>query len=474
MKTTLNFLSDTIRPNQPSTTKAPVTKAPIIKTLTVASLSAFLIACGSSGEQKKPYTNPDEEAHEHEHEDGHDDKYHIETQGRLAIAHAADNRISFINLDDGKSLGSLTASKTPSALHASPDKRFALAFSRNEHRVDIFDGGLYQEDHGDHLHDYAKAPNLLSLSFDGKKPTHYEVHEHKGAIFFDGDDAAEPKINAKIAVFKDSDLLGLTPTFIDLDKPMHGTAEPRGDYLLTTKRNTNTTILPDAVVLYKANENAGKTSYALQKTFANACPMLHGSYSNEHYTVFGCDKHVLSIKQDGDTFSDAIIANTSGLKGRIGSFIGTDGQDSFIGFASGKPYIIDPVAGTMISLEWNVPADVTVKRAKFDAAGEHALILDSAGSLHVFEASDNFALKSNTKVLSSLPKLKGHAQPALDVGQGDAAGKAYLLDTSSEISSVIVFDIETAKMTKLPLDFAAQHKLVWLGIASNEAHEHAH
>ncbi|WP_217694033.1 hypothetical protein [Vreelandella aquamarina] len=74
-------------------------------------------------------------------------------------------------------------------LYASPGNRYAVAIQRGEDLVSFVDGGLYTEDHGDHMHDYAETPSMLSLTLNDHKPTHYSAGESQGVVFFDGGEA---------------------------------------------------------------------------------------------------------------------------------------------------------------------------------------------------------------------------------------------------------------------------------------------
>ena len=74
----------------------------------------------------------------------------------------------------------------PSAVYASPGRRYALAFQRPQDTVQIADAGIWQEDHGDHLHDYKAAPKLLSFRITGPQPTHYDDRAGQASIFMDG------------------------------------------------------------------------------------------------------------------------------------------------------------------------------------------------------------------------------------------------------------------------------------------------
>ena len=116
--------------------------------------SSMLTACGDSTTnivEKDPIAVDDE----HDHDDDHDhDHGAISSAGRLVISAKDSNLVSVYELEDGSLLDSFAVADTPSALAASAGKRYALVVQRTTDRVEFVDGGLFQEDHVDHLHDY--------------------------------------------------------------------------------------------------------------------------------------------------------------------------------------------------------------------------------------------------------------------------------------------------------------------------------
>ncbi len=51
-------------------------------------------------------------------------------------------------------VASFTLANAPSAVYVSPGGRYALALQRPQDATQIVDGGIWQEDHGDHDHDH--------------------------------------------------------------------------------------------------------------------------------------------------------------------------------------------------------------------------------------------------------------------------------------------------------------------------------
>ncbi|MGD9942176.1 MAG: hypothetical protein AB7S98_02975, partial [Burkholderiaceae bacterium] len=292
------------------------------RTIAAAFLTSLLAACGSSGDD---ISQQDQDHDDHDHP-------HIETAGRLAIIEDQSRSVRIYDLDDKSVAQTFLMTNPPSAIAASPGKRYALVIQRTQDLVELIDGGIWQEDHGDHLHDYKEAPKRLDFSIDGVRPTHYETHDGIGAIFMDGLDTTGQK--AAVVTLTDAGIgAARHEAAMELPLPMHGTAEPRGDYLLTTYRDPESAgTLPQQVELYRRDG----ASYRFVKRFDELCPSLHGSYSNRNHSAFGCADGVLVVTQAGDEFTATKIDNPPGLDAavRIGTVAGHDHLDSFVGIAS--------------------------------------------------------------------------------------------------------------------------------------------
>ncbi|WP_323753459.1 hypothetical protein [Marinobacter sp.] len=246
----------------------------------VLTSATLLSACGGSGGD-----SDSEEAHNHTT---------IDTDGRLAVFDPGASALKFLNLDDGQILTSIAMDGESPRLYASPDRRYAVAVQRGDDRVSFFDGGLYTEDHGDHMHDYAETPSKLSLTLSDHKPTHYTAGESHGVVFFDGGTAAR----SKVTVFTDPTLEnGSTLASLDLENNMHGVAKLIDGHLFVTYRDSaiTDTTLPAAVERYHLDGSA----FEFEKRYDETCPKLHGAAANTHSLGFGCNDGVLVIDLHG-------------------------------------------------------------------------------------------------------------------------------------------------------------------------------
>lgn len=394
--------------------------------------------------------------------DDHDHS-HVETSGRLVIAQSDAPTAHVYDLDTEALMDSFTLAFPASAVNPSPDRRYAVVAQRADNLTQFIDGGIWQEDHGDHLHDYVEDPLLLAFELDGAAPTHYELHDQHAALFYDGNAAVGA--NAGVALLSDASITdGATEATLDLPVAMHGTAEPRGNFLLTTYRDAAaTTTLPSAVELYQRSGG----SYTFVQRFAEPCSNLHGSYSNDTHSAFGCSDGVLLVAQSGTAFTATKVLNDASIvaPARIGTIVGHHELPGFGGIAGSALYAIDPMAGSMTEVDWNGATTVTRVAHAMDGHGKTFLILDSAGTLHFLDPADGWStLGTLTNVVGTNPPSPA-PQPSITVSH--AGDIAFVSDPADQ--SIAVIDLATRTLAeRIDLGFTPA-SFTWLGLA-----EHAH
>ncbi|MGE0314977.1 MAG: hypothetical protein AB7P21_25455 [Lautropia sp.] len=392
--------------------------------------------------------------------DTQDVETHIDTAGRLVIAQNGSTSIRVHDLDTQTLAGTFVLANPPSALYASPGKRYAVAPQREQDLTQFVDGGIWQEDHVDHLHDYKESPQLSSFRVSGVRPTHFEAHDDHAALFMDG--VASSGTPASVVLLSDAAIgKGAVDASVELPMQMHGTGEPRGDYLLTTFRAAdNVDTLPVQVELYRRSGSG----YSLVTRFDEQCPSLHGSYSNEKHTVFGCSDGVLAVTQVGDTFTAKKIANPAGLPTdlRVGTIAGHHERPTFIGIAgTGTLFDIDVEAGTMTEINW---ASGRTRRAHaFDRDGANFLVLDDLGTIHLLDATRNWAVRATLPAIATMPT----ASPFPTIAASGKEAKAFVTDPGGQ--RIVVVDVGLATLAApIALGFAPM-AAVWVGVG-----EHAH
>lgn len=410
-----------------------------------------LAACGGSSDDLGPTTSGSTDTGT---TPGTHEAAHIDTAGRLVILEDQSKSVRVLDLDTDRVNASFTTTHVPSAIGASPARRHAVVLQNTGGRVEFIDGGIWQEDHGDHLHDYMQAPQLLTLAIDAPRPSHYQTHDTLGALFFDGlADSGRP---ATAQTFTDEGLVaGRTEAGVSLDIAVHGTAEPRGEHLLVSVRDAESTgTLPDLVAVYRREG----TAYRPVQTLAARCPSLHGSHSGPKHSVFGCSDGVLVVTEEAGSFTATKLAAPTSLPegARISTVIGHPARAGFVGLAApGFVFDIDAEAGTVRSIAW---AEGRTRRAHaFDAEGQHLMLLDEVGSLHVLDATADWALKASVPVVQSMPTASPF--PAITAGGAD---DAYLSDPAAR--EVVAIDVAGARVARrIPVDFRPTG-LTWLGL----------
>lgn len=401
--------------------------------------------------------------------DEHQSGDHETGVGRLVISSADSAEVAVMDLHDAIELERISLTNAASGIYTSPQQRFALIAQRDQGLVQIIDGGLYEEDHGDHMHPYEKDPSLLAKEFTGTKPTHYREHEGQAAFFFDGD--SEQALLSKVISFNDEAILHDEEYSLELDNAMHGVAEPREEFLLTTYRPAEAaSTLPDQVELYKLN--ATTEAYEFVERFEETCPSLHGAFSTEEASVFGCSDGVLVIEQEGETFTASKIANPASIAEgeRVGSFSGHADGHVLTAWASGKLYQLDIDAASLTLVDWTQGENVEYSTAKMDDEGTVLMVLDKQGTVYFLNVEDNFSRLGTLQVIAEMPELEGHGRVAIATNY--ATEEAYFVDSVAK--KIIVIDVEERELLD-PIDLTfTPSALAWVGIVEGHDHEHDH
>ena len=415
-------------------------------------LAALLTACGGGG---------GDDDHDHENTV-------IDPAGRLAVADAGSATLRLHDLDAAAAAPTtFTLAASPSALYASPGGRYAVAVQRTQDRVQFVDGGIWQEDHGDHLHDYKQAAALAGWTLTGSRPTHYDVQPGQQAAFFmDGDAAATPAVNAGVRLITDASIAaGRTVAALDLPLPIHGLAEPVGDKLLTVARATDAPdTLPTHLVLYRRDGSG----YVRDRELPTRCDGMHGSASSGAWSIVGCIDGMLLVQHTGATtvserkLATALRVGTlAGHPKLPGHFVGIATEGTAPAPVTTRFYAVDAAAGSVLPLQPTGWADGSIRRAHaFDRSGTRLLLLDQQGTLSVVQRQGN-AWGTTTRVAGVIPAMPTAAPwPAIAVN--GARDEVYLTDPVAR--QLVVFNTQTLAVTaRRNLDHVPS-AVVWLGI----------
>jgi hypothetical protein len=411
----------------------------------------MLTACGGGVESEA----------EHKHENTA-----IDTAGRLAVTEVNTATLRIHDLDSGTVEASHVMQGAPSAVYASPGGRYAVVPQRTQDRVQFVDGGIYQEDHGDHLHDYKQASRAVSYVLAGARPTHYDNQAGVQAAFFlDGNSAATPVQNAGVRLFTDASIAaGNLVASLDLSTPMHGLAEPVGNKLLAGW-SAGTDTLPTKLALHQRNGAA----YTLVRELPTVCTGMHGSFSAGSSTLVGCTSGMMLVKHPtATTVSDGQLLVTAL---RVGTIAGHPRlPDHFIGIATEgtapapvttRFYAVNGETATVSDFTPEGWATSRVRRAHgFDRSGQRFFIVDDQGTLIVAQRQ-GAGWVNLLRVTAAIPTMPT-AAPWPAMAANGAKDEVYVTDPVAR-QLVVVNSVTGAVVTRRDLGYTPS-ALAWLGI----------
>lgn len=414
---------------------------PLAASLLIVS-AAMLTACGGSSSSDNP----------HEHTD-------IDTAGRLALFDTDASQLKVLDLDNSEVLASMAMDGEAPRLYASPGNRYAVAIQRGEDLVSFVDGGLYTEDHGDHMHDYAETPSMLSLTLNDHKPTHYSAGESQGVVFFDGGEAA----TSKVTVFSDATLgSGSTVASLPLENNMHGVAKMIDGHLFVTYRDgsiTDTT-LPAAVERYHLDGS----DFEFEERYTEACPRLHGAAANAHSLGFGSSDGVLVIDLHETGYPATKLDNPEGLAegARIGTLVANHDVEELVGIAGDRLFVIHPESAAEVYHELELGEGVGRLAQGFTTHGEVFYVLGDDGGLRLFNPAHDWELITTAELMDAPGD-----EDTLSVTVSADQERLFVLHNQS----VIEVDATDGDIVRtIDLGFSAS-AIAWLGLAE-AGHDH--
>jgi hypothetical protein len=432
----------------------PATARATLAACAACAVAALLAACGGGLDAE------DHDAHDHRNT-------FIDTAGRIATIESGAATLRVHDLDSGSVEASPTLDHVPSAVYASPGGRYAVVMQRLQDQVQFVDGGIWQEDHVDHLHDYRQASRLMPWRLAGSRPTHYDVQAgRQAAVFMDGNAAATPAVPAGVRLLTDASIAaGALVAGLDLTAPIHGLGEPVDDKLLTAARAEDAAdTLPTHLTLWL---RSGAT-WNLVRQLPTRCNGMHGSFSAGGYTVAGCREGLLVVRHDSATEVSERMAATPLRLGtvaghpRLGAhFIGIGNDGAAPAPVTTRFFALDAAAGSAV--EW-VPQGWTAGRLRrahgFDRSGQRVFVLDDQGTLVVaqFQAGAWAPLARVTGAVPAMPS----AAPWPAFTANGARDEVYLTDPVAR-QLVVVDSLTGAVKARRDLGFVPSGA-AWLGI----------
>jgi hypothetical protein len=410
--------------------------------LPAIALVAALAACGGGGDGDEGET--------------------IDTAGRLAISEQGAPTLRLHDLDTNTVESTRTLEHPPSALYASPGRRYVVAVQRAQDQVQFVDGGIWQEDHVDHLHDYTQASRTMPWKLTGALPTHYDVQWGRQAAFFmDGRGTANPPQFSSVQVFTDASIAaGSITGRLDLPFAIHGLGEPKDDTLLAVHREADA---PDTLPTHLTLHRRSGAGYAFERRLGSRCDGMHGSGSSGAHTVVGCVDGVVLVTH-GTTVVDRKLATATRV-GTVATHPKAAGH--FIGYGSaGTPattrfHAVDGPAGTtaeVVPQGW--AAGTVVRSQAFERSGQRWFVVDSLGHLTVLGRSSG-AWVTLHRAAGFLPAA-ATAAPFPQVVANHARDEVYVSDPVAR-QLVVVDSVTFAVKARRDLGYVPA-LLAWVGI----------
>ncbi|MBZ2189716.1 hypothetical protein K8B33_11450 [Alcanivorax sp. JB21] len=397
---------------------------------------------------------------------GDHDHDHGDAAGRLVFSHAAgsNSRVYVYDLHEEAMLDDFALSHPANAVYPSPGGRYALVMHRDNDQVSILDSGLWW--HGDHPH--VDPPVLLPLTLDGVRPTHYRYNGDHGAVFHDGDHDAG--LMASFDLFTDASLSqGGVVASRTLTSAHHGVAEPLSGWVLASDAESGESA--SGIRLFEVHGD----HFHNEGLLPEACPGLHGGATHSVYSVFGCSDGVLIVERLGNDFEATRLDEPA--EG-ISIVYGHEDLPLFVGFSwpALNLYTIDPVGETVELVDWrngavngdDDPVAAVYTAMGLDAHGEHLVVLDETGHVHVVDTA-TWTHQGSVKLLDQVPA--GALAPVLTFSR--LGGVAYLTDPADQ--RILALDLETLSHDVVvdELGFAPVG-LAWTGFEDDHDHHHDH
>ncbi|MEZ4833929.1 MAG: hypothetical protein R2873_18425 [Caldilineaceae bacterium] len=401
----------------------------------------------------------EEEAHDHALDHGMTSDGALKDR-RLLVADSQSGLVQVFDPNSGDEIAHFDLVGA-ARVYTTEDERYAFAVQTDAGVVNVIDGGVWIEDHGDHMHPYSQDPALLDLTMTGPTPIHFVDHDGKVAIFFDGTGATQIVERAQMTN-ADAALVA-----VDSGKPHHGVTMAVAGRVIVSAPDPGDGALPIGVDVYSMDGE-------LLQSF-HECPGLHGEAALGALVAFGCSDGVLIIDTRAEEFTSQKIANPADAgERRVGTIIAHEDLPFFVGnFAADGLAWIDPAAGTL------TPLILPLAQAgfKFDVHGDHLVVLTVDGQIHTLDPMTGEILNSAAVITPIDPEApRGSPRPVLAVDNG----VAFVSDHTT--GEVHVVDLETLTVQLTFASGGIPLSMTTVGIPAEEeehdheaeAHEHDH
>jgi hypothetical protein len=245
---------------------------------------------------------------------------------------------------------------------------------------------------------------------------------------------------------------------------MHGTGEIRGEYVLSTLRDTDSeSTLPSRIALFEQHGD----HFHQEQEFEHKCPGLHGSVQTEEFVAFGCSDGIVAISEESEVFTSKHIPYPTDFPEgvSIGKFIGHPENHTVIGLSRVGPYSVNLESGEIKTFAWQPEGVEEYLAYAGNAKTGNALVLDDKGYLNIFHGEDGWENEARIQVLEKIEEdatakiIANMAHHIVYVAYGE---HLYAVDTEENTSTEIQhFEKPIAN-------------IAWTGAFEAEEHDHEH
>ena len=397
-----------------------------------------------------------------------EDEHELELTGRLLVGDGETGSLSVIHLETGSvQQAAFDLGSRAGRIYPTPSGRFAIAVSSDTNAVNVIDGGMYLDEHGDHEDLIERDVSTLALDLSGDRPVHLYVGGEWAAIFYDGSGdivlLSEHELEEEGAAYE--------PVVLNAG-PHHGATVPLEDNLFAVTiqhpdfaQNPEDYRLPIGAEIWDLEGNA------LYR--AEGCPDLHGDAGNGHMAVFGCTGGALMIEAHDGEYEHTFIAAPDGSPDdfRLTSVWGYPGLDHFFALGSAVGlYVVDPEAGAM---EQFIAAseDLRPIQVAISHDGELLVVVMSDGEVRLYEAHELDLLAASSDALGDEIDPSFWARPHI----ATAPGRIFITDSAAgEVIALESHNLEEAGHWEVA---GKPTKIAFVGVSSDEDHpeaEHDH
>ena len=389
------------------------------------------------------------------------DEHAAELAGRLLIGDGETGDLSVIDLETGDvhqsefDLGSRAGRIYPTG-----SGRFAVAVSSDANAVNILDGGMYLEAHGDHFDMVERDVSLLGIDLAGDRPVHMYVGGEWATVYYDG--------SGDFLLINEHELeeegASYAPVRMNAGAH-HGAVIPlEGDLFAVSLQHPDYARNPEEYRLPIGAEIWDLDGNVLHS--AEGCPDLHGDAGNGHVAVFGCTGGALMVEAHDGDYEHAFIPAPAGSPDdfRLTSVWGHHGLDHFFALGSAVGlYVVEPEDGVMDQL---IPAteDLRPIQVALSHDGELLLVVMSDGELRMYEANGLDLLASTSDALT------GEIDPGFWARPHIATAPGRIFVTNSGTGEVIALDAHDLEEVGHWDISGAPTKIAFVGILGQGGH----